>query len=118
MDIAEYKDRIHEQVIVPMLEFMADDDFEDCSREHVQTCERLLNDYVTALAALTQPTDQAIMQLVKSVVLALNELNEETDYALIETEEREAIWEIIQDSAVECGLKDPPDDITEEWRDW
>lgn len=72
MDIAEYKDRVHEQVIVPMLEFMADDAFEDCSREHVQTCERLLNDYATALATLTQPTDQTIMQLVKSVLFHLS----------------------------------------------
>ena len=37
---------------------------------------------------------------------------------MIETEERENIWELIQTSAVECGLQDPTDDITEEWREW
>jgi len=37
---------------------------------------------------------------------------------LLETEERESIWEIIQNSAVECGLTNPEDDITEEWREW
>lgn len=37
---------------------------------------------------------------------------------LIETTEREVIWELIQSSAVECGLQDVKDDITEEWREW
>lgn len=36
----------------------------------------------------------------------------------IETGEREAIWQIIQSSAEECGLSDPPEDVTEEWREW
>lgn len=51
-------------------------------------------------------------------VLALNDLNEELDYALIETVEREAICELIQTAAVDCGLQDVPDDVTEDWRAW
>lgn len=35
-----------------------------------------------------------------------------------ETGEREAIWQIIQSSAEECGLSDLPEDVTEEWREW
>ena len=58
------------------------------------------------------------MKEVKEVVIALNKLNAKTDYSIIETMEREAIWEIIQTSAVECGLSNPSDDITEEWREW
>ena len=49
-------------------------------------------------------------------MLALNDLNEELDYALIETVEREAICELIQTAAVDCGLQDVPDDVTEDWR--
>jgi hypothetical protein len=55
---------------------------------------------------------------VKKVVLSLNRLNEKTEYSLIETDARESIWEIIQNSAVARGLKDVPDDVTEEWREW
>lgn len=51
-------------------------------------------------------------------MLALNDLNEELDYALIETVEREAICELIQTAAVDCGLQDVPDDVTEDWREW
>ena len=58
------------------------------------------------------------MKHVKTLVLALNKLNEKTDYCLLETEERESICEIIQESAIACGLSDPSDDITEEWRDF
>ena len=68
--------------------------------------------------SMSNPTNDDIMEQVRILVLALNDLNEATDYALIETEAREALWEIIQTSAVASGLKNAPDDITEEWRDW
>ena len=55
---------------------------------------------------------------VKELVLALNDLNEGADHCLLETDEREAICELIQCSAEECGLIDPESDVTEEWREW
>ncbi len=70
------------------------------------------------MSGLANPTDEAIMEQVKGVVLALNKLNEKTDCSLIETLEREGIWQIIQGSAVECGLSSPADDVTEAWREW
>ena len=71
-----------------------------------------------ALDELENPADEDIMAEVENVVVALNELNANTDDMLIETVEREAIWEIIQDAAVECGLEEEYDDVTEEWREW
>lgn len=58
------------------------------------------------------------MEHVKKVVLALNKLNDKTDCCLIETDAREEIWQIIQDSAVECGVSPTIEDVTEEWREW
>ena len=58
------------------------------------------------------------MNAVRQLVLALNDLNASVDYTLTETDEREAIWQIIQSSAEEYGLSDPPEDVTEEWREW
>ncbi|MBQ4323368.1 MAG: hypothetical protein IJC19_05465, partial [Clostridia bacterium] len=81
-------------------------------------CEALILEYLVALESITEPANKEIMKHVKKLVLALNKLNEKTDYCLLETEERESIWEIIQNSAVECGLTNPEDDITEEWREW
>lgn len=118
MELNSFKQRVADEVVKPIREYMAEYDIEDFSAEDVQKCGSLLNSYLEALAALTNPTDEAIMAQVEKVVLALNELNEATDYALIETSERESICILIQDAAVECGLKADLDDVTEEWREW
>ena len=101
-----------------MTEFI--NDCEDCgfTQKDIAKCEALILEYLVALESITEPANKEIMKHVKKLVLALNKLNEKTDYCLLETEERESIWEIIQNSAVECGLTNPEDDITEEWREW
>ncbi len=111
-----YKTRVTEDVVAGMLEFCQDEDC-DYTKSDVKKCERLLLKYIDKLSGLANPTDEAIMEQVKDVVLALNKLNEKTDCSLIETLEREEIWQIIQDSAVECGLSSPADDVTEAWSD-
>ena len=118
MNLNAYKQRVIEIVIEPMISFMEDCD--DCgyTSEEVESCKSLMYTYLEALAAMTEPSDDAIMEQVKTLVLGLNDLNERTEYALIETEAREAIWEVIQTSAVEFGLKEYGEDITEEWREW
>lgn len=118
MDVAKFKEQTTQNVINMMIEFIEEWDCEDYSREDVHKCEALIHRYLDALGAMESVTDDAIMEQVEQLVLALNELNEQTDYTLIETEAREAIWEVIQTSAVERGLQDVPDDVTEQWRDW
>ena len=119
MRIQKFYARITAEVTVPMLDFM-----QECGEDaafsafDVESCKMILKDYLDALAALTDPADEEIMEQVKQVVLALNELNEETEYALIETSEREAICILIQDAAEACGLRAEMDDVTEEWRNF
>ena len=118
MNIQNCKNQLQKTVIVPMTEFI--NDCEDCgfTQKDIAKCEALILESLGALESITQPANKEIMKHVKKLVLALNKLNEKTDYCLLETEERESIWEIIQNSAVECGLTNPEDDITEEWREW
>lgn len=118
MDISKYRTMLAETVIGPMLSFMSE--YEDCeyTKKDVLKCESILQEYLDSLGALSSPSEKEIMKCVKKAVLALNKLNEKNDYALLETEERENIWELIQTSAVDSGLQDPSDDITEEWREW
>ena len=113
-----YKKQVKEKVVTAMLDYMSED--EDCgySKKDVQKCERLLSEYLDKLGSLTDPTEKLIMEHVKRVVLALNKLNDKTDCCLIETDAREEIWQIIQDSAVECGVSPTIEDVTEEWREW
>lgn len=118
MKIESYKKQVKEKVVSAMLEYMAE--AEDCgySKGAVQKCKRALFRYLNQLNKLKNPTQECIMAQVKSVVLALNALNDKTEGCLIETDAREEIWQIIQDSAVECGLSPEVEDVTEEWREW
>ncbi len=117
MNAEIYKEQIKDNVVSVMLDYMSED--EDCgyTKKDVQKCEIVLVEYIDNLSQLDQPTDKSIMQQVKKVVVSLNKLNAKTDYCLIETDARENIWQIIQNSAAECGLK-TEEDITEEWREW
>ena len=118
MNLDLYMKQLQDTVIHPMKAFL--NDWDDCgfTKKDIDKCEALLLSYLTALAAMTNPSDREIMKQVKKLVLALNKLNEKADYCLLETDEREAICELIQISAVDCGLTEYDDDITEEWREW
>ncbi len=118
MNLKEYKDKAIKIVIEPMISFMEDWDGCDYTADDVEACKSLICTYLEALFSMDKPSGEAIMEQVKALVLALNDLNEKTDYALIETVAREAIWEVIQTAAIACGLKEYGDDITEEWREW
>ena len=117
-DRNEFLERIKDEVTGPILEFLDDADIDDFTAEDVARCGAHLAEFINALADLREPTDEGIMAQVEQVVLALNDLNEEVDYTLIETVEREAIALLIQDAAVARGLRNIPEDVTEEWRDW
>ena len=119
MDILKYQNQIKETVLDPMTEYM-NECGEDCSygKKDIAKCESLLASYITDISGIAEPNDKDIMKLVKKLVLALNKLNEKCDFELLETDAREAICEIIQNAAVECGLSADEDDITEEWREW
>jgi hypothetical protein len=122
MNAIKYKEKIITTVAEEMLSFMSDceEDGGDAgfTANDVEECKEILFNYVDALAELEDPTDDEILAEVETAVVALNELNENTDCTLIETVEREAIWEIIQEAAEECGLEEEYDDVTEEWREW
>ena len=113
-----FLERIEGEVTGPMLEYMTEAEIDDFNGEDVARCGEFLTKFINALAEMTWPTDRDILAQVKQVVVALNELNEDTDYALIETVEREAIALLIQDAVVARGMRNVPEDVTEAWRDW
>lgn len=117
-DMGQYKEQLQNTVIAPMTEYLQGCKTCGYSEQDVAECRALILAYLDALEGLDAPANQEIMEQVRVLVLALNELNEKTDFCLLETDEREAICEIIQSSAVACGLSDAEDDVTEEWREW
>lgn len=113
-----YKRNVKEKIVFAMLDYMSEDDECGYSKKDVKKCERVLLKYLNKLGKLSRSTEDFIMEQVKKVVLDLNKLNDKTDCTLIETDVREEIWQIIQDSAVECGVNPSVEDVTEEWREW
>ena len=126
MTFEQYKEKKFEKIISSMMDYMNmededGEDFGDCgyTQNEIDECAKILDDYIDELIALgSNSSEDTIMASVKKVVLALNELNERADYALIETDQREYLCPFIQDAATNAGLPLTPVDITEEWRMW
>ena len=127
MTTQEFIARREAEVTAPMLEYYrswAEDGEGSYNESHIQKCAELLDEYAASLASIDAPAsakrDKKIMAAVKKVVLALNKLNEKTDYEMLETDERESICVLITDAAVQAGLTELPedDDVTGEWREF
>lgn len=120
---------IRKRLIDGMVDYMtpdADDDEADSSfdpgytQAEIDECGRILDDLLSSLEEVKGAGhDEAILKVVHATIERLNELNERSDCALIETEQREDLCELINTSARQAGLKAAPaEDITEEWREW
>lgn len=63
-------------------------------------------------------TKEEWMQIVEEYVNKLNELNEKTDYWLLETDQREEICGIMIEAMYLKWFNSNKEDVTEEWRDF
>lgn len=117
LDLAAYAADIRETVTGPMLAFMEEADGAYAQAD-VEACQELLMAYLRGLNGLSPVEDAGILAQVETVVKALNALNEATEDALIETGEREALYDVIQRAAEQAGLREVPEDVTEPWREW
>ena len=93
------------------------------TEENCEAAKRILDTLLADLVALGEsaPEEEKI-QKFEIAVEAFNELNEETDGALIETGEREELCELFNVIAVKAGI-DPSqygdgEGPASEWRDW
>lgn len=86
------------------------------TKKDVEKCEMILKKYLKEMEKTT--SKEARMEVVKSTILKLNELNEKCGSQLIETSERERIAEIIILASSKKGYNSKEEDITENWREW
>ncbi|EEL83487.1 hypothetical protein bcere0028_8150 [Bacillus cereus AH1271] len=94
-----------------------DEDGEFFTEENISATNTVLDTYINHLEQLGEnPTEVEVMQVVKEVVIKINELNIEHDH-FIETMEREDLYDFIDTAAQIAGLESE-EDITEEWREW
>lgn len=81
--------------------------------------EKILNKYYKEMALCSKNPKGSFTEIVKTAVLALNDLNEKCDFSLIETDQREDICEFIIKTAYFFNfIQNENEDITGEWRDW
>lgn len=86
------------------------------TQSDIDKCIRLLSECVIKVAK--SKSEAKVMENVKATVLKLNDLNEKSNFSLIETNEREKIVDIIMAAVSEAGYNSIDEDITEEWREW
>jgi hypothetical protein len=88
----------------------------DYTMADVKKCLSLLDDFLDEIAK-TDSRESGIL-MVKKTVLAINALNENCEFELVETEQREQIAEIIILAGHLKGYNHINEDTTEEWREW
>jgi hypothetical protein len=119
-----------QQIIEAMVSYMkyggaedeADEDYDPdfdagYTQENIDQCDSILLDFLANVQAHSGAQASVIMNDVKTLVLALNALNEKCDYTIIETDQREDICALIGDAANKAGVT-LESDATDEWREW
>src|SRR5215475_11803464 len=89
------------------------------TQEHVDRCSEIIDDFLASLEKTPEAQkNEYIMDAIKKTILRLNELNEEVDGSLIETDQREYLGKLIDLAVGHAGLESSAYDITYEWREW
>lgn len=93
-------------------------DFSDPSytENDIEKCESILTDFIQNIDKTSNREEG--LKIIQLTVFQFNELNKKCDFALIETNEREQIAEIIIEAGYLKGYNSLTEDVTEEWREW
>ena len=106
---------LQNRIIDGMMSFIEGDDDADYSPDDVKACGALLTSFASKVQSGISYDDA--MKQVEVLVLKLNELNENCEFSLIETDQREDICEFIF-QALNAANVAFEGDVTEEWREW
>ena len=100
-----------------------DNGLEQYTAENCGKARQIFDDLIADLIAKGEAAAESEkIESFKTAILALNELNDECDGELIETDEREDLWALTNVITVAAGLN--PSDYGEgeglvtEWREW
>lgn len=116
-DYVELKSEILDGMRSYMDDLRADGADPGYAERDIDACETIVDRYLDA--ARDSGGDPARVRVaLKTAVLALNALNARCGYALIETEQREGLCDLLLGAAAEAGLGSGEEDLTEAWREW
>ena len=83
----------------------------------VDRCDAILEGFVAAMQGHRNAEPAVLLADVKATIEALNQLNDECDGSLLETDQRESICMLIDNGLRFAGME-PDGDVTEPWREW
>jgi hypothetical protein len=86
------------------------------SQEVIDECIGTLANFLSEMDSSN--SKQVADQLIKQVVIKLNIMNEDADFSLIETDEREMIASIMNESSIKNNYSTEEWDVTEDFREW
>ncbi|MBR2296440.1 MAG: hypothetical protein IKA43_03430 [Clostridia bacterium] len=117
MDIKQYKKRIDNEIVDPLIEARnADDDCGFCSR-HVMMLRKLVIKYMKTVNKIKNGNEEKILKHMKKLIFAINKINRNADYCMLESELGEELCYIIEDIAMDAGYPEIKEDITKPWRE-
>ena len=86
-------------------------------RADVDRCDAILGDFIATMQAYRNAEPDVLLAGVKATVEALNQLNDQCDCSILETDQRESICKLIDNGLRFAGME-PEGDVTEPWREW
>lgn len=105
-----------DQIIASIVEYQQSaEQLDKQMKKHIQKLSDALYDFDSK--ASKSKSESEYLECVKEVVISLNKINEDSDFALIETVEREDIYTYIEFVSTRQGYSFDYD-ITEAYREW
>jgi len=115
--------KIKQKLIAGMVDYMehvaADGNDPGYSKADIDRCAQIIDRFLASLTTVPQEDkNYFILATVKATVLKLNQLNDDCESSIIETDQRELLCSLIILAANNAGLVSNEDDITFQWREW
>ena len=103
------------QLLRDVRRYVADATLKNTSKADVETMKKILEDYLASIFGNKKKL-KILRAATKEAVKKLNKLDERTDHELIETDEREALYQFFSDAASYIGYN--LDEEIDNWREW
>jgi hypothetical protein len=122
MELKQYKKRLDDEIIEPLIEKRNSDD--DCGFNSRQVMEvrKLVIKYAKTLSKLKGKEEKVLKQM-KKLIYAINKVNRKSDYCMLEGGKNDTesisykLCYFIEDIAIDAGYPEITEDITERWRE-
>ena len=122
MELKQYKKRLDDEIIEPLIEKRNSDD--DCGFNSRQVMEvrKLVIKYAKTLSKL-KGKEEKILKQMKKLIYAINKVNRKSDYCMLEGGKNDTesisykLCYFIEDIAIDAGYPEITEDITEPWRE-